>query len=174
MQPRVLVAGIGNIFLGDDAFGSEVARRLAAVGVSEAVRVVDYGIRGLDLSYDLLDGYEAVILVDAAPGGGPPGTLRVLVLETDGPVSESESILVEGHNLDPSRVLQLARTLGAKVGRLLLVGVEPTPSGESDDFGTGLSAAVGAAVEDAIPLVGWLVDRLLRGEAIEAVGSRNH
>ena len=75
---RILIAGIGNIFLGDDAFGVEVARRLVRRRLPDGVRVVDFGIRGLDLTYALLDGYEAVILVDAAPRGGPPGTLYVL------------------------------------------------------------------------------------------------
>src|SRR5436309_933525 len=84
-SPRILVAGIGNIFLGDDAFGVEVAQRLARRPLPDAVRIVDFGTRGLDLAYALLDGYEAVILVDASPRGGPPGTLYVLELEESEP-----------------------------------------------------------------------------------------
>src|SRR5947209_6163179 len=80
-QPRLLVAGVGNIFLGDDAFGVEVVQRLLRRPQPDGVRVVDFGIRGLDLSYALLDGYEAVILVDAAPRGAPAGTLHVLELD---------------------------------------------------------------------------------------------
>src|ERR1700734_1751902 len=76
--PRILIAGIGNIFLGDDAFGSEVARRLAARPMPDGVKVVDFGIRGFDLTYALLDGSDATILVDATPRGGPPGTLYVI------------------------------------------------------------------------------------------------
>jgi hydrogenase maturation protease len=87
--PRVLVACIGNIFLGDDAFGVEVAQRLAGRGLPEGVRVVDFGIRGLDLTFALLDDYEAVILVDATPRGGDPGTLYVLELDGGEPSSSS-------------------------------------------------------------------------------------
>src|ERR1700758_4827464 len=88
--PRILVAGVGNIFLGDDAFGVEVVQRLARRALPDGVRVVDFGIRGLDLVYALLDGYETVVLVDAAPRGGSPGTLYVLEPEpeADLPVSE--------------------------------------------------------------------------------------
>src|SRR5690348_18485873 len=94
---RILIAGIGNIFLGDDAFGVEVAQRLARRPLPEGVRVVDFGIRGLDLAYALLDGYEAVILVDAAPRGGPPGTLYVLEPECGGPPGPAGGdVLVEG------------------------------------------------------------------------------
>ena len=83
-QPHILIACVGNIFLGDDAFGVEVAQRLMRGGLPDSVRVVDFGIRGLDLTYALLDGYETVILVDATPRGGPPGTLYVLELSLDG------------------------------------------------------------------------------------------
>ncbi|HWE39180.1 MAG TPA: hydrogenase maturation protease [Isosphaeraceae bacterium] len=170
MSPRVLVAGIGNIFLGDDAFGVEVARRLAALGLPEGARVVDFGIRGLDLSYALLDGYESVIFVDAAPRGGRPGTLYVLELPRGDPDASGDGVLVEGHNLDPARVLRLATALGARVGRLILVGCEPNPIDESADFGAGLSPAALAAVAEAVPLIEALVARLLRGEEIAAGG----
>src|SRR5881227_271903 len=99
---RVLVAGVGNIFLGDDAFGVEVAQRLLRRGLPDAVRVVDFGIRGLDLTYALLDGYEAVILVDAAPRGGPPGTLYVLEPERGG---APDVAAIETHGMDPVKVL---------------------------------------------------------------------
>jgi hydrogenase maturation protease len=168
--PRILVAGIGNIFLGDDAFGVEVARRLATVGLPEGAHVVDFGIRGLDLTYALLDGYESVILVDAAPRGGRPGTLSVLELPRGDPDAGGDGLLVEGHNLDPARVVRLATALGAHVGRLFLVACEPSPIDESADFGAGLSAAALAAVYEAIPLITTLVDRLLRGEEIAAGG----
>jgi hydrogenase maturation protease len=166
MPPRVLVAGIGNIFLGDDAFGVEVARRLASHTLPDGARVVDFGIRGLDLSYALLDGYEAVVLVDAVPRGGRPGTLYVLELDAVEPIEEAAGAPVEGHNLDPARVLRLAASLGASVGRVMLVGCEPTPLDEADEFGAGLSATASAAVDMAVPLVSSLVKRLLRGKAI--------
>ncbi len=111
MQPRILIAGIGNIFLGDDAFGVEVAQRLAGCALPEDVRVVDFGIRGLDLAYALLDGYEMVILVDAAPRGGRPGTLYVLEVPL-GDAAEGDGVLVETHDLDPAKVLRLAASMG--------------------------------------------------------------
>jgi hydrogenase maturation protease len=164
-RQRILVACIGNIFLGDDAFGVEVARRLAGRALPEGVRVVDFGIRGLDLTYALLDGYEAVLLVDAAPRGGQPGTLYVLELPAE--VSGEEAVpLVEGHGLDPTKVLRLAAAMGGRVGRVLLVGCEPATSTEGDEMRDGLSEPVRAAVDGAIPLIESLVARLLRGEAI--------
>ncbi len=169
MQPRILIAGIGNIFFGDDAFGVEVAQRLARRQLPEGVRVVDFGIRGFDLTYALLDGYEAIILVDAVPRGGPPGSLYVLELDCDDP-SESQNggTLLEMHRLDPVKVLSLAAQMGAKVKRLLLVGCEPAASGDEEDMHDGLSDAVRLAVDRAIPLVESLALRLLRGEKIEA------
>src|SRR5262249_15201119 len=118
-RPRILVAGVGNIFLGDDAFGVEVARRLARRPLPPEVRVVDFGIRGLDLTYALLDGYETVVLVDAAPRGGPPGTLYVLEPEPGEPPAGEAGPLFEMHSLDPVKVLRLAAALGGRVERLL-------------------------------------------------------
>jgi hydrogenase maturation protease len=166
IRPRILVAGIGNIFLGDDAFGVEVAQRLACRALPEEVRVVDFGIRGLDLTYALLDGYEVVILVDAMPRGGAPGTLYVL--EPDrGETAGDNSVPMETHNLDPVKVLRLAGAMGGKVGRLLLVGCEPLWTGD-EDMPDGLSDPVRASVDEAIGLIESLVTRLLRGETVEA------
>ncbi|MDR3620223.1 MAG: hydrogenase maturation protease [Paludisphaera borealis] len=173
MQPRILVAGIGNIFLGDDAFGVEVVGHLMNRRLPDEALVVDFGIRGLDLAYALLDGYEAVVLVDATPRGGPPGSLYVLELDADataGPEGQGPSI--EAHSLDPVRVLRLVRSMGGAVGRILLVGCEPSPFEESDDLRDGLSTAVDAAVDEAVVLVESLVDRLLRGEGGEASDHR--
>jgi hydrogenase maturation protease len=165
VPPRVLVAGVGNIFFGDDAFGVEVARRLVARGLPEGARAVDFGIRGLDLAYALADGPDAVVLVDAAPRGGPPGTLYVLELPA-GPEAdtstEGDAALVEPHRLDPARVLRLAAAMGGRVGRAYLVGCEPTPLDDPDEFRDGLSEAAEAAVDEAVPLVTSLVAQLLR------------
>ena len=180
-RPRILVAGIGNIFFGDDAFGVEVAQRLARRPLPEEVRVVDFGIRGLDLTYALLDGYEAVILVDALPRGGEPGTLYVLEPQCGNSASDNTSAALEMHRLDPVKVLRLATAMGAKVERLLLVGCEPVPTdpltlpsppGGGEGWGEGemtdgLSSAVRSAVARAIPLIESLIDRLLRGEPVE-------
>jgi hydrogenase maturation protease len=167
IRPRILVAGIGNIFLGDDAFGVEVAQRLARRTLPEEVRVVDFGIRGLDLTYALMDGYEAVILVDAVSFGGPPGTLYVL--EPDrGEAAGDISVGMETHNLDPVKVLRLAEAMGGKVERLLLVGCEPLRTGDEEDMPEGLSDPVRASVDEAILLIESLVARLLRGEPVQA------
>lgn len=161
-SPRVLIAGIGNIFLGDDAFGVEVAQRLAQRTLPGEVRVVDFGIRGLDLAYALLDGYEAVILVDAVPLGGQPGAVYVLEPET-GAVSDAvNGPLMEAHDMNPAKVLQLVAALGGEVGRLLLVGCEPTTSANAEDMQLGLSDAVRAAVDEAVPLVEDLAKKILQ------------
>jgi hydrogenase maturation protease len=148
-QPRILIAGVGNIFLGDDAFGVEVAQRLLRRPLPPEVRVVDFGIRGLDLAYTLLDGYEAVILVDAVPRGGQPGTLYVLEPE----LTSAEGVpIMQAHNLDPAQMLRMVAALGGKVENLLMVGCEPgAPAG--DEELPEMCVAVRAAVEEAVLLV---------------------
>lgn len=156
-RPRVLVAGIGNIFLGDDAFGVEVAQRLARRRQLDSVRVIDFGIRGLDLAYALLDGYETVILVDATPRGGQPGTLYVLELDLQSAGPVNADLQMETHNLDPVKVLRLAAALGAKVQSLLLVGCEPEPVDDIEEMQSSMSQAVRAAIDEAVLLVESLV-----------------
>ncbi len=161
MSPRILIAGIGNIFLGDDGFGVEVARRLAARSLPDGVKVVDFGIRGFDLTFALLNNDDVVILVDAAPRGEPPGTLYVIepaAGESQSP--EPGELLIDPHNMDPTRVLRLAIALGGRSKRLLVVGCEPTPTSGDDDFGQGLSPAVQLAVDDAIELIESLVHEI--------------
>jgi hydrogenase maturation protease len=163
--PRLLVAGVGNIFLGDDAFGVEVAQRLAQRPLPKEVRVVDFGIRGLDLTYALLEGYESVILVDATPRGGQPGTLYVLQLTTDGlPEPGTTDLLLEGHGMDPAKVLRLVSALGGQVKHLLLVGCEPQTPGDEEEMQLELSAPVQAVVDEAVSLIESLVGKLLQGE----------
>jgi hydrogenase maturation protease len=165
-RARLLVAGIGNIFFGDDAFGVEVAQRLAGRPQQDGVKVVDFGIRGLDLAYSLLDDYEVVILVDAAPRGGHAGTLYVLEPE----LSPAEGVpMLETHSMDPVRVLRLVESLGGRVRRLVVVGCEPARSDE-EDFASEMSAPVRAAVDEAIPLVELLIARLLSEESEKATG----
>lgn len=164
MTPRILIAGIGNIFLGDDAFGVEVVRRLAGRPMPEGVVVRDFGIRGLDLTYALLDGWDAVILVDAVPRGEPPGTLFVIEPEMTQPqplAHDGPNVFeLQPHQLDPARVLQMVGAMGGHVGCLRLVGCEPAPL-ESYDVLSGLSPAVTAAIEPAAELVESLVEQLL-------------
>jgi hydrogenase maturation protease len=149
-SPRVLVAGLGNIFLGDDAFGVEVARRLLLAGLPPEVRVIDAGIRSLHLGYELREAqYETTILVDVVCRGGDPGSLYVL--EPD-EIAEIPSTS-DAHSVCPGQVLALVRRLGGSVGRVLIVGCEPLRL----DQEPGLSSLVAAAVDEAIPLIERLV-----------------
>jgi hydrogenase maturation protease len=160
--PRILIAGIGNIFLGDDAFGSEVARRMSGHPLPEGVRLTDFGIRGLDLTYALLDNYDAAILVDAAQRGQPPGTLYVI--EPDpavDPQSHASGPLIDAHSMDPVKVLRLASAIGEIPERVLLVACEPATFGSDLDPATGLSEPVAAAVDEAILLINSLLERLI-------------
>lgn len=151
---RILVAGIGNIFLGDDAFGVEVARRLAARPQPDDVRVVDFGIRGFDLAHALLEGDDAAILVDATPRGEPPGTVYLIEPDPDAPVvGDDADTALETHGMDPVRVLRLAHAMGGRPKRVLVVGCEPAQLELDDDGRMGLSEPVQAAVDEAVTLV---------------------
>jgi hydrogenase maturation protease len=169
MKPRILVAGIGNIFLGDDAFGSEVARQLQQRSLPDEVRVVDFGIRGFDLAYALLEGYEVTILVDATPRGDHPGTLYTI--EPD--LSELDELdqngaMVETHGMNPLKVLAMVKSMGGAFRRILLIGCEPTPL-ESEDGQLGMSEPVQRAVPQAVRTVESLVGRILAETTSEAV-----
>jgi hydrogenase maturation protease len=162
--PRLLVAGIGNIFLGDDAFGVEVVRRLAAREFPSNVTVKDFGIRGYDLAYALLDGYDATILVDACPRGAAAGTLYVIEPELSEPGdAEQRQEAVEAHNMNPLHVLRLATSIGGPLKRVLLVGCEPATLGPEEGQ-MGLSAIVEAVVDDAVKLVESIVNKILSGD----------
>jgi len=160
--PRILVAGIGNIFLGDDGFGVEVARRLAAANLPEAVRVADFGIRGLDLVYALQDGYETTILIDAFPNNQPSGTVSIVEPDTNA-WSDAPGSFVEPHSMHPLNVLRMAKSMNGSLGRVLLVGCEPASLG-GDDGHMGLSAPVEAAVDEAVKATETLVRKILDGE----------
>jgi hydrogenase maturation protease len=165
--PRILIAGIGNIFLGDDAFGVEVARRLATREWPANVRVTDFGIRGYDLAYALLDGYDTTILIDACPRGEPAGTLFVIEPNVNelgsagSGSSEDQHIAVEAHSMNPLNVLRLAASMGP-LKRVLLVGCEPGTLGPEEGQ-MGLSAPVEAAIDEAVKLVESMVSKLLNG-----------
>ena len=146
----VLVAGLGNLFLTDDGFGSEVARRLATEQLPEGVKVVDYGIRGLHLAYDLLDGYDALVVVDALPGDGSPGDLTVLEVGPDD-LGEAE---LDAHGMAPVSVLASVGQLGGVLPPTYIVGCQPQDVGE----GMGLTPSVAAAVDGAIALVHDVLD----------------
>jgi len=150
VMDRVLVAGIGNIFLGDDGFGVEAARRLAREDFPPEVSVRDFGIRGVHLAYELLEGaYAATILVDATARGGAPGTVYLIEPEFDGEVS------ADAHTMRPDAVFATLRAIGGDPGRVLIVGCEPL----SIEEGIGLSEPVKAAVNEAVKLVRELIEK---------------
>jgi hydrogenase maturation protease len=149
----VLVAGVGNIFLGDDGFGVEVVSRMRGRPVAEGVKVADFGIRGVHLAYELLEGYDLVILVDTIALGEEPGTVSVFEPDLDG---EGE-VQPDAHDLDPAAVMGLLADLGGSVGRMLVVGCEPAVVHEE----MGLSPPVAGAVDEAIRVVEELVQEHL-------------
>jgi hydrogenase maturation protease len=153
----LLIAGIGNIFLGDDAFGVEVARRLAAQPLPPEVRVVDFGIRGIDLAYALLEDYRRVILVDTVQRGGAPGSLYIIEPETE------SAGAMETHEMAPAKALGAAKAMGAALTGVVIVGCEQESFGSEEAPQMGLSRAVEAAVDQAVALI-----RAMAAEDLEA------
>lgn len=167
MSPEVtsalLVAGIGNLFLSDDGFGPEVVRRMvqdAQEPLDERVRLVDYGIRGMHLAYDLLEGYDALVIVDAIPGTGRPGDITVLEV---GPDDLGEGAF-DPHGMNPVAVLGTLGSLGGALPPTYVLGCQPATVEE----GIGLSAAVSEAVPRAVDAVRTLLDRLSSLQHVEA------
>jgi hydrogenase maturation protease len=163
-KPRILVAGIGNIFLGDDGFGVEVVRRLAARNLFAEARVIDFGVRGLDLAYAFQDGYETIILIDAFPHGQTPGAVSVVKPDTDA-IDATSSNFVEPHSMNPMNVLRMAKAMNGSLNHVLLVGCEPATLG-GDAGCMGLSEAVEKAVDNAVSTTEALIKRILDGETI--------
>lgn len=157
---RILVAGAGNIFMGDDGFGVEVATRLAREPLPDGVHVEDFGIRGVHLAYTLLDGYDVLILVDAVARGDEPGTVYVIAPDLDAP---TEVEVMDAHDLAPEAVLALLGRLGGHLDACYVVGCEP-----SGTEGMGLSEPVAAAVDTAVARVRALIEQEKgRGEHAE-------
>jgi hydrogenase maturation protease len=157
-QQRILIACIGNIFLGDDGFGVEVARHLSARHYPEGVHIVDFGIRGMDLAYALLEHYDTLVLVDTVSRGGLPGTIYLLEINLATDSSEQASqIMPDAHSMDPVKVFTFAKMLGAQPVRTLLVGCEPVPPEEESDCREGLSKPVQAAIHEAVKIIDSLV-----------------
>ncbi|MEV6677916.1 hydrogenase maturation protease [Streptomyces erythrochromogenes] len=183
MNPKVLVAGIGNVFLGDDGFGVETVRALSAHPLPDGAEVVDFGVRGVHLAYQLLDGYDTLVLVDATARGGAPGTLYLIEVETQTEAGADagaaaagagtrvaagpgEGPLLDGHHMSPDTVLALLGALCAGTGatpprRTLVLGCEPARVEE----GIGLSPPVAAAVPEAVRMALDLLDRPAPDEA---------
>lgn len=163
MRDRVLVAGIGNIFLGDDGFGPEVVRRLAERGPPSGARVVDYGIRGMHLAYDLLGPWDLVVLVDALPDRGSPGRLEILELSA----APSQEARLDAHGMDPASVLAGVAALGGSLPRTVLVGAQVRDVTQR----MGLTDEVQEAVPAAVAAVRELVCRPARsGDLLVASG----
>lgn len=167
---RTLVAGVGNIFLGDDGFGVETVRVLATHQLPAHVEVVDIGVRGVHLAYQLLDGYDTLVLVDATARGGDPGTLYRIEVDSPGDIVPQGPVL-DGHHMSPDAVLALLETLcsgtgGTPPGRTVVVGCEPA----SLEEGIGLSAPVAAAVPEAVRVI----QEIVRESQAPAVGTAAH
>jgi hydrogenase maturation protease len=163
---RILIAGIGNIFMGDDGFGCEVAQRLSRCKLPEHVDVVDFGIRAMDLSYTLTDGYDFAILVDTVKRGDAPGTVYVIEPDLSGSDSESQpgEHPIAAHDMDLASILRFVASLGKRGPRVLLVGCEPECLGGDSGY-IGLGAAVSLAVDRAAAEVQILLKELPRSRA---------
>ena len=179
MTAGVLVAGIGNIFLGDDGFGVAVAQELLRRGslAGSDVKLGDYGIRGYDLAYEILEGYPTVVLVDATRRGDPPGTLYVIEADPDAGTPDVGADpghgqgSFQGHLMTPAAVFHLVRTMGGTLGRVLVVGCEPETFGPENIGQMELSPAVAAAVPGAADAVERLVRGSLRATAVPAAAA---
>jgi hydrogenase maturation protease len=168
MTPNILVAGIGNLFLGDDGFGVEVVRSLLTRTLPDGVRVEDFGIRGMDLVYALLEQHDAVIFIDIAPRGHPPGTLSLLQVQHD----ENQEVTIDTHGMDPVKVLNLAHHLGAPPTRTYVIACEPAlvlDAENSPDVLVELSAPVQAAIDGAVDMVQSLLEELSTPSTLPAL-----
>jgi hydrogenase maturation protease len=150
-EPRILIAGVGNSWLRDDGFGGEVARRLQQGRLAPGVAVMDAGTGGLDLAYEVMRGYDALIILDVSSQGGEPGTLYVMEVSEDsveGAIEDGEAI--NPHGMDPKTMLRFVRSIGAWPGRVVVIACEP---GDVEELGFGLTPGVASAVDRAVALV---------------------
>jgi hydrogenase maturation protease len=163
---RVLVAGVGNAWLRDDGFGGEVARRLEQRPMPEGVAVMDAGTGGLDLAYEVMRGYDALVILDVSRQGGEPGTLYVMEADeesVDGQIDDGA--VINPHGMDPQEMLRFVKSAGAWPGKVMVVACEPA---DVEELGWGLTEQVQDAVERAIDLVAETVDELLTDAAYES------
>jgi hydrogenase maturation protease len=157
-EKQILVAGVGNAWLQDDAFGGRCARALEARGVPSGVTVMDFGTGGLDLAYEIMRGYDALVLLDASRQGGEPGTLYVIepsMADLAGPIEDGD--VINPHGMDPQTVLRFVGAIGGFSGRVVVIGCEP---GEVETVGLGLTPAVEEVVERAVALVTETLEEL--------------
>jgi hydrogenase maturation protease len=173
MTARTLVAGVGNVFLGDDGFGVEVARLLAQRPQPDGVEIADFGIRGVHLVYELLDGCDLFVLVDAAPRGLEPGTVTVLEVEP-GTVEPDEGAqgapVMDAHGLAPDDIFAMLATMGGRPGRSLLVACEPADV----NAGMGLSEPVRAALPHAVRAVEEILGQIGQKEGVRDAAQADH
>ena len=162
-RPRILVAGVGNIFHGDDGFGVEVAKQLQHADLPEGTHVVDFGIRTFDLACAMQDGYDAIILIDAMSQGGEPGTIYVVEPAPDQLSGAPSQSPTNPHGLNPTGVISWVRAVGGKLPPIVIVGCEPASLGSDEDVLMQLSEPVEAAVEEAVATTCLLVSKI-RGE----------
>lgn len=150
-EKQILVAGVGNAWLQDDAFGGEAARRLEAHELPPGVSVMDFATGGLDLAYEVMRGYDALLIIDVSRQGGEPGTLYVMEPEEEAvPSAIEDGELLNPHGMDPQTVLRFVKSTGAWPGRVVVIACEPA---EVEEMGWGLSDEVGDAVQRAVDLV---------------------
>jgi hydrogenase maturation protease len=158
LEKQILIAGVGNAWLQDDGFGAEVARRLAEVELPSGVSVMDVGTSGLDLAYEVMRGYSALIIVDVSRQGGEPGTLYVIDVEPDDvPDTIEDGETIDPHSMDPMTMLRFVRVIGGWPGRVQVIACEPAVV---DDVGVGLTEVVEASVARAMELVLETVEEL--------------
>jgi hydrogenase maturation protease len=164
---RILVAGIGNSWLRDDGFGGEVVKRLEARELPEGAVVLDFGTGGLDLAYEVMRGYDALVLVDVSRQGGEPGTLYVMeASEEDVEAGIEDGQVINPHAMDPQTVLRFVKTIGAWPGKVVVIACEPA---QVEEMGLGLSDEVARAVDGAVELVAKTVGEL-QDDAAYATG----
>ncbi len=170
---QVLVAGIGNAWMKDDAFGGEVAARLQERELPPGVSVLDFGTGGLNLAYEVMRGYDALILVDISRQGGEPGTLYVMEPDEDAiDPSLDNGEIIDPHGMDPQTVLRFVKGVGGWPGKVVVIACEPM---EVEEMGLGLSAPVKSSLDKAVDLVAGTAAELLTDAAYEeaAEGSRD-
>jgi hydrogenase maturation protease len=164
----ILIAGVGNAWLRDDGFGGEVARRLEQRELPEGVSVMDAGTGGLDLAYEVMRGYDGLVIVDVSRQGGEPGTLYVMEPDedsVDGGIEDGETI--NPHGMDPQTVLRFVKSIGAWPGRVVVIACEPA---DVQEVGWGLSAEVGGALDAAVELVLETLREMRSGTPLRAAG----
>ena len=157
LQEQILVAGIGNAWMRDDAFGGEVAKRLLAQELPKGVTVTDFGTGGLDLAYEVMRGYSALILVDVSRQGGEPGTLYVMEPDPDEIEPIEDGAMINPHGMDPQTVLRFVKTAGGWPGKIAIVACEPAIV---EEMGLGLSPEVESAIDGAVKLVMDTIEEL--------------